>query len=176
MAKSLNEVTLVGNVGADPEVRSTTGGNRVATITLATSRQWQDRSGTPQEKTQWHRLVLWNAERGQKLADLAEKYIRKGDKLLAKGEIEYRQWQDKEGQTRYTTEITVKEIILLSPKRDAEGNASPRAGAQQGAGQGAGQGAQRQAARPAAAAKGASGDDFEDFPGVLEDEDDDLPF
>jgi single-strand DNA-binding protein len=78
MGKSFNKVFLIGNVGADPEVRSTTGGNRVATLTLATSRQWKDRSGVEQEKVQWHRLVCWNAERGQKLADLVEKYVHKG--------------------------------------------------------------------------------------------------
>jgi single-strand DNA-binding protein len=130
MGKSFNKVFLIGNVGADPEVRSTTGGNRVATLTLATSRQWKDRSGVEQEKVQWHRLVCWNAERGQKLADLVEKYVHKGDRLHVEGEVEYRQWQDKEGQTRYTTEITVKELTLLSAKR---GRGGQRLAARRGA-------------------------------------------
>ena len=112
MSRSLNKVTLIGNLGNDPEVRSTTGGNRVATFSLATSRSWNDASGTKQEKTEWHRCVVWNTKSSQ-LADIVEKYVKKGDKLYVEGRIEYRQWQDKDGQTRYTTEINVRELIML---------------------------------------------------------------
>jgi single-strand DNA-binding protein len=168
MSRSLNKVTLIGNLGNDPEVRSTTGGNRVATFSLATSRSWNDASGSKQEKTEWHRCVVWNTKSSQ-LADIVEKYVKKGDKLYVEGRIEYRQWQDKENQTRYSTEINVRELIML--------------GGGSGGGRGAGMDADAESngsrSRAPAAAKakaGAGGDDFEDFPGALADEDDDLPF
>jgi single-strand DNA-binding protein len=110
VSRSLNKVTLIGNLGADPEVRSTTGGNRVATFSLATSRSWNNQSGDKQEKTEWHRCVVWNTK-GSQLADIVEKYVKKGDKIYVEGRIEYRQWTDKEGQTRYSTEINVRELI-----------------------------------------------------------------
>ena len=115
MSRSLNKVTLIGNLGADPEVRSTTGGNRVATFSLATSRSWSGPSGDKQEKTEWHRCVVWNSK-ASTLADIVERYLKKGDKIYVEGRIEYRQWQDKENQTRYTTEINVRELIMLSGK------------------------------------------------------------
>lgn len=112
MSRSLNKVTLIGNVGNDPEVRSTTSGNRVATFSIATSRTWNDSKGDKQEKTEWHRVVVWNAKNST-LADIVEKYVKKGDKLYLEGRIEYRQWQDKEDQTRYSTEINVRELLML---------------------------------------------------------------
>ena len=120
MSRSLNKVTLIGNSGNDPEVRSTTGGNRVATFSLATSRSWNDASGSKQEKTEWHRCVVWNTKTSQ-LADIVEKYVKKGDKLYVEGRIEYRQWQDKDGQTRYSTEINVRELIMLGGGRGGGG-------------------------------------------------------
>src|SRR5688572_7797952 len=108
MARSLNRVQLIGNLGADPEVRSTANGGRVANLSLATSRQWKGASGDKQEKTEWHRVVIWN-NKGSNLADIAERYCKKGDKIYVEGSIEYRSWQDKEGQTRYTTEINARE-------------------------------------------------------------------
>ena len=102
MSRSLNKVMLIGNLGADPEVRSTSNGSRVATMSLATSRQWTTQAGEKQEKTEWHRCVVWNA-RGSGLADVVEKYLKKGDRVYVEGRIEYRTWQDREGQTRYTT-------------------------------------------------------------------------
>src|SRR4051812_33532090 len=130
VSRSLNKVTLIGNLGNDPEVRSTNGGNRVATFSLATSRSWNDASGSKQEKTEWHRCVVWNTKSSQ-LADIVEKYVKKGDKLYVEGRIEYRQWQDKEGQTRYSTEINVRELLMLGTPRgggggDFEGEAAPR--------------------------------------------------
>ena len=164
MSRSLNKVTLIGNVGADPEVRSTNGGNRVATFSLATSRAWNDASGAKQEKTEWHRCVVWNSK-ASTLADIVERYVKKGDKLYVEGRIEYRQWQDKDGQTKYSTEINVRELIMLGSGRgnaDAEGGARrPPAAAK---------------AKAAAGAGAPGGDDFEEFPGALQDEDDDLPF
>jgi single-strand DNA-binding protein len=166
VSRSLNKVTLIGNLGSDPEVRSTTGGNRVATFSLATSRAWNDASGAKQEKTEWHRCVVWNSK-ASTLADIVERYVKKGDKLYVEGRIEYRQWQDKDGQTKYSTEINVRELIMLGSGR--------------GGGADAGEGS-RASRAPAAKAKagapagGAAGDDFEEFPGALQDEDDDLPF
>ncbi|HWJ22044.1 MAG TPA: single-stranded DNA-binding protein [Gemmatimonadaceae bacterium] len=182
MSRSLNKVTLIGNLGNDPEVRSTTGGNRVATFSLATSRSWNDQSGNRQEKTEWHRCVVWNTK-GSQLADIVEKYVKKGDKLYVEGRIEYRQWQDKDGQTRYSTEINVRELIMLGGGRggssgdyDSEdrGAASGSGGA--GRSRTAAPAAGRAKSAPAGGAAGSGGEDFEDFPGALEDEDDDLPF
>ncbi len=167
MSRSLNKVTLIGNLGNDPEVRSTTGGNRVATFSLATSRSWNDASGAKQEKTEWHRCVVWNSKSSQ-LADIVEKYVKKGDKLYVEGRVEYRQWQDKDNQTRYSTEINVRELIMLGGAPGGRGGSDFESDAP-GAGR----------PRPAASAKaksGTSSDDFEDFPGALADEDDDLPF
>jgi single-strand DNA-binding protein len=111
VSRSLNKVTLIGNLGADPEVRTTGNGGKVATISLATSRQWT-KNGEKQEKTEWHRVVLWDNAKGAKLADLAESYMKKGDKVYVEGQIEYRSWE-KDGVTRYTTEIVAREVILL---------------------------------------------------------------
>ena len=164
MSRSLNKVVLIGNLGNDPEVRSTTGGNRVATFSLATSRSWNDAPGGKQEKTEWHRCVVWNTN-SSKLADIVEKYVKKGDKLYVEGRIEYRQWQDKENQTRYSTEINVREMIMLGGGKGGGGDFDSEGGGS------------RRSAAPAPKAKAAAGgEDFEDFPGALDDEDDDLPF
>ena len=136
MSRSLNKVILIGNLGADPEVRSTSNGSRVATLSLATSRRWKNQSGEQQEKTEWHRVILWN-NKGSSLADLAEKYCKKGDKLYVEGSIEYRSWQDREGQTRYTTEITAREVILLSGKGDGSESYTPANPRSRGRGLGA---------------------------------------
>src|SRR5690349_4718896 len=178
MSRSLNKVTLIGNLGNDPEVRSTTGGNRVATFSLATSRSWNDASGAKQEKTEWHRCVVWNTKSSQ-LADIVERYVKKGDKLYVEGRIEYRQWQDKDGQTRYSTEINIRELIMLSSRQGGSGEyegdgASGARRAPAPARAASGGAATAAAGKPAAPAGG--NEDFDDFPGALEDEDDDLPF
>ena len=164
MSRSLNKVLLIGNLGNDPEVRSTTGGNRVATFSLATSRSWNDASGAKQEKTEWHRCVVWNTKTSQ-LADIVERYVKKGDKLYVEGRIEYRQWQDKDGQTRYSTEINVRELIMLGGGKGGGGEF-----------EGGESGARRPMAAAPKAKAAAGGEDFEDFPNALSDEDDDLPF
>ncbi|MFI5235326.1 MAG: single-stranded DNA-binding protein [Gemmatimonadales bacterium] len=164
MSRSLNKVTLIGNLGADPEVRNTSNGSKVATLSLATGRQWKNQSGEKQEKTEWHRVVLWNTK-FTTLADVAEKYCKKGDKVYVEGSIEYRSWQDREGQTRYTTEINARELILLSGKSGSSA---------------AGEAGESFAAAKAGAAVPAKGKDkdgsFGDFPEALDAEDDDLPF
>lgn len=158
MSRSLNKVILIGNLGADPEVRSTANGSRVATLSLATSRQWKNQAGEKQEKTEWHRVVLWN-NKGFTLADLVEKYCKKGDKVYVEGRIEYRSWQDREGQTRYTTEVVAQELILLSGRSDGSETFAPAS----------------QVAAGAAAPKGDK-QSFDDFPEALDGEEDDLPF
>jgi single-strand DNA-binding protein len=159
VSRSLNKVTLIGNLGADPEVRSTANGGRVATLSIATSRQWKNQSGEKQEKTEWHRVVLWN-NKGSTLADIAERFCKKGDKVYVEGAIEYRSWQDREGQTRYTTEIVARELILLSGKGDSSESYTP---AKVGAGAGGGSAPRKD--QP-----------LEEFPEALDAEDDDLPF
>lgn len=167
MSRSLNKAILIGNVGSDPEIRSVGTGTRVAQFSLATSRNWTDQSGAKQEKTEWHRCVVWNSARGSGLADVVEKYVKKGEKIYVEGEIEYRQWQDKDGQTRYTTEIKVKELMLLGGRMGGGGGEETDS-------------APRRAAaptRPKTAAAPSSGkEEFGDFPGALDDDDDDLPF
>jgi single-strand DNA-binding protein len=141
----------------------------VATFSLATSRSWNDASGSKQEKTEWHRCVVWNTKNSQ-LADIVEKYVKKGDKIYVEGRIEYRQWQDKENQTRYSTEINVRELIMLGGGSGGGGRAAT------GDFDAESSGSRARTAAPAKAKTGAGGDDFEDFPGALADEDDDLPF
>ena len=172
MSRSLNKVQLIGNLGADPEVRSTSGGNRVATFSLATSRSWSGASGEKQEKTEWHRCVVWNAKTSQ-LADIVERYLKKGDKVYVEGRIEYRQWQDKENQTRYSTEINVRELIMLSGRAGGAESYDGEGAAAGGAGRTRAATADRS---KGAAGAGAGTGDFEDFRGALDDEDDDLPF
>jgi single-strand DNA-binding protein len=161
VSRSLNKVTLIGNLGNDPEIRTTNGGNKVAQFSLATSRQWNSASGEKQEKTEWHKCVAWNqGQKGTGLADVIERYAKKGDKLYVEGRIEYRQYEDKDKQTRYVTEINVREILLLG-------------GGKGGAG---GEGYSAPPARAKAGEKAKGGGDFEEFPNALEETDDDLPF
>ena len=181
MSRSLNKVMLIGNLGADPEVRSTSNGSRVATLSLATSRQWTTKAGEKQEKTEWHRCVVWNAG-STGLADVVEKYLKKGDRVYVEGRIEYRNWKDKEGQTRYTTEVNVRDLVMLSGRGDGgfggEGGGSRRGSAAAKGAAAGGAGPSGGGAEAAAGAGGAQGKDesFEDFQEALDEEDDDLPF
>ncbi len=159
MSRSLNKVMLIGNLGADPEVRSTNNGGRVANLSLATSRQWTGAGGERQEKTEWHRVICWN-NKGSGLADIAEKFLKKGDKVYIEGRIEYRTWEDREKQTRYTTEIIARELIMLSPKGSG--------------GEGAGEYARAKTAAKVTAEGKA--EPLDQFPEALDEEDDDLPF
>lgn len=114
MSRSVNLVILVGNVGADPEIRSTGAGTKVASVSLATNRQRKDRFGAIQTFVEWHRLVLWD-----KLAEIAEDYIRKGDKLHIQGRIEYQTDKGQDGVTRYYTDIVVRELVMLGSAKGA---------------------------------------------------------
>ena len=163
MSRSLNKVMLIGNLGADPEVRSTNTGSRVATLSVATSRQWTGQSGDKQEKTEWHRVICWN-NKGSGLADIAEKFLKKGDKVYIEGRIEYRTWEDREKQTRYTTEIIARELIMLTPKGGGTGAA------------GASEGAYSRAKAAAKVTSEGKPESLDQFPEALDEEDDDLPF
>lgn len=119
MARGVNKVILIGNLGKDPEVRYTPNGLAVANLTLATSESWKDKqTGEPVERTEWHRIVMY-----QRLAEIAGEYLRKGSKVFIEGRLQTRKWQDKNtGQDRYTTEIVADNMQMLDSK-GAGGNA-----------------------------------------------------
>lgn len=125
MARSVNKLILVGNVGRDPEVQSTTSGNKVAHFSLATSRRIPRESGF-EERTEWHRLTVWN-----RLAELAEEYIRKGDRLYIEGRVEYGSYE-RDGVTIPTAEVVVRELVMLGSAsgRSLNGTALDRVEAQ----------------------------------------------
>jgi single-strand DNA-binding protein len=150
---SVNKVILVGNLGRDAELRYTPGGAPVATLNLATTEVWNDKAGQRQEKTEWHRIVLWG-----KTAESLSEYLVKGKQLYIEGRLQTRQWDDKDGNKRYTTEIRGDRIVLLG-------------------GGGGGAGRQQAVRAGAAAGAGAAGgpDDQMGEP-VSELSDDDIPF
>jgi single-strand DNA-binding protein len=122
MAGSVNKVILVGNLGRDPEIRSTQDGLRIANLSLATSETWRDKaSGERKEKTEWHRVAIFN----DRLVDVVEKYVKKGAKLYIEGQLQTRKWTDKEGQERYTTEIVLGrfngQLTMLDGRSGGEG-------------------------------------------------------
>jgi single-strand DNA-binding protein len=116
---SLNKVMLIGNVGKDPEVRHLESGAATASFTLATTERYKDRNGENKEQTEWHNIVCWRA-----LADLVEKYVKKGTQLYIEGRIRTRSYNDKEGNVRYITEINADTIQLLGKKSDNPGSGS----------------------------------------------------
>ena len=124
MARGVNKVILIGNLGADPEVRYTPGGSAVANVTLATSSAWRDKSsGQLQERTEWHRIVFFN-----RLAEIVGEYLHKGSKIYIEGSLRTRKWQDKSGTDRYTTEIISNEMQILDSKNSQPNNAGAPAG------------------------------------------------
>ena len=125
MAKSVNKVILLGNVGKDPEVRSTGGGTMVANFTLATSDRYQDAQGNWQDRTEWHSLVAF-----KRTAEIVRDYVKKGSKLYIEGKIQTRSWDDKEtGAKRYRTEILVNDLSLLSGREEGGSYSRPAAAA-----------------------------------------------
>jgi single-strand DNA-binding protein len=128
MAGSVNKVILVGNLGRDPEIRSTNDGTRIANLNLATSESWRDRvSGERKERTEWHRVVIFN----ERLVEIAEKYLRKGSKIYVEGALQTRKWTDQQNQERYSTEVVLQrfrgELTML------DGASGGRGGAMEGA-------------------------------------------
>jgi len=151
MARGVNKVILIGNLGRDPEVRYMPSGSAVANVALATSEQWKDKtSGEQQERTEWHNVVFFG-----RLAEIVGEYLKKGSQVYVEGSLRTRKWQDKEGKDRYTTEIVANEMQMLGG----------RGGGGAGAGGGGGDYNQDQPKRQPASAPAAS----EDF-------DDDIPF
>jgi len=121
MAGSVNKVILIGNLGKDPEVRHLENGAVVANFSIATSESYTDRnSGQKVENTDWHNIVVWRG-----LAEVVEKYVRKGHKIYVEGKLRTRSWQDKEGNTRYTTEVVADELTMLS-RPDSAANPTPQ--------------------------------------------------
>jgi single-strand DNA-binding protein len=122
MAGSVNKVILIGNLGRDPEVRSMQDGNKIVQLSVATSESWKDRnSGERKERTEWHRVVIFN----ERLAEVAERYLKKGSKVYLEGQLQTRKWTDKEGQDRYTTEVVLGrfrgELTMLDGRGDGGG-------------------------------------------------------
>lgn len=122
MAGSINKVILVGNLGRDPEIRHTTAGQKIAHLSIATSDTWKDKSGERQERTEWHRVVVFNTN----LADFAERYLKKGSKVYIEGALQTRKYADQSGQERYTTEVVLGayrgELVILDSRGDGMGN------------------------------------------------------
>jgi len=154
---SVNKVILIGNLGRDPETRYTTGGDAVTTLNIATSEQWKDKSGEKQERTEWHRVVLF-----ARLAEIAGEYLKKGRSVYIEGRLQTRKYTDKDGVEKYSTEIVADRMQLLGGREG--GGAS--GGEVEFAGATSGGGSRRE---PAAAAKGGAKKNTEDF-------DDDIPF
>jgi single-strand DNA-binding protein len=111
MAGGVNKVILIGNLGADPELRYTPGGQPVANFRIATSETWVDKQGQKQERTEWHRIVAWG-----KLAELCGEYLAKGRQVFIEGKLQTRQWEDRDGNKRFTTEIQAREITFLGSR------------------------------------------------------------
>ena len=115
MARGVNKVILVGNLGKDPEVRYSPGGQAVANVTIATSESWKDKNtGEKQERTEWHRIVFFG-----RLAEIAGEYLKKGSQIYIEGRLQTRKWQDKEGKDRYTTEIVANDMQMLGSRSGA---------------------------------------------------------
>ena len=126
MSGSVNKVILVGRLGADPDTRTMNNGNKVVNLSLATSERWRDKqSGEQREKTEWHRIVIFN----DRLADVAERYLRKGSSIYVEGQLQTRKWQDQNGQDKYTTEVVLQqfrgELTMLGGRNDMQAGADP---------------------------------------------------
>lgn len=164
MARGVNKVILVGNLGGDPEVRYMPNGNAVTNVTIATSESWKDKqTGQQQERTEWHRVVFFN-----RLAEIAGEYMRKGGKVYVEGALRTRKWQDQSGADRYTTEIVASEMQLLDGRGTNDGNnQQPQQGGYAPQQQSTPTPQQRPAQQQAPTPQAAPG--FDDF-------DDDIPF
>ena len=114
MSKDLNKVQITGRLGADPEMRFTSQGHAVTTFRVASNRSWRTSEGEAHEDTEWFRIVAWN-----KLAEICNKWLAKGSRVYVEGRLQTRQWQDQDGQTRYTTEVIANDMIILDTRRDA---------------------------------------------------------
>ena len=153
MARGINKVILVGNLGADPETRYMPSGSAVTNLSVATSESWRDKqSGEQKERTEWHKVVMFD-----RLAEIAAEYLRKGSQVYIEGKLQTRKWQDRDGNDRWTTEIRANEMQMLGGRAGAGGAAPMDQGMSQGSGQGS---------SPPSAPPQTGPDDF----------DDDIPF
>lgn len=109
----INKVILIGNLGADPELKYTPSGQAVANLRIATSKKWTDKQGQPQERTEWHRVIVWG-----KSGETAHRYLKKGSQVFIEGELQTRSWDDKDGKKRYSTEVVAQSMKFLGGKRD----------------------------------------------------------
>jgi single-strand DNA-binding protein len=155
MAGSVNKVILVGNLGADPEIRRTQDGRPVANLRLATSESWKDKNtGERREKTEWHRVVIFN----ENLCRIAEQYLKKGSKIYLEGSLQTRKWQDQSGQERYSTEVVLQgfrgELTLLDRAGASSGGAGGELGSDEGGGDFGSPGPTRKVAATAGAGAG----------------------
>ena len=114
---NLNKVLLIGRIGQEPEKRITPAGHSVMNVSLATTEYYKDQSGSRQERTEWHRLVFWNRQ-----AEIVEQFCRKGSQIFVEGSLQTREWQDKDGNKRYTTEIVVRSLQMLDSKQSTGGS------------------------------------------------------
>lgn len=152
MARGVNKVILVGNLGRDPEVRYSPSGAAIANVTIATTEGWKDKqTGEMQERTEWHRIVFFS-----RLAEIAGEYLRKGSQIYVEGRLQTRKWQDKDGQDRYTTEIVANEMQMLGGRGGGSSQASDSS-------------AQFDQSQPSAPSSKPAAKEFDDF-------DDDIPF
>lgn len=176
MARGINKVILIGNLGQDPETRYMPSGGAVTNLTIATSETWKDKqTGQPQERTEWHRVVFFN-----RLAEIAGEYLKKGSKVYVEGALRTRKWQDKStGADRYTTEIVANEMQMLDSRGGGEGMGGGQGGgqgyAQQGAPAAQPQRAQ-QAPAQAPAQPAAQSTPAQNAPAGFDNFDDDIPF
>ncbi len=155
MARGINKVILIGNLGQDPEVRYTQGGSAVANVSIATSESWKDKNtGEQQEHTEWHRVVFFT-----RLAEIVGEYLKKGSKVYVEGRLQTRKWQDKSGQDRYSTEVVAREMQMLDSR-----------------GGGGSSGDFDQSRPPASQGSGGGGAGGGSSPPPAEDFDDDIPF
>jgi len=165
--RGVNKAILIGNVGADPELRYTPGGSAVTNFNMATNESWTDNSGERQERTEWHRIVVWG-----RLAEICNQYLRKGSKVYIEGRLQTRSWEGQDGQKRYTTEVVARDMQMLDSRDEMGGD--------QGAGFDRGGGGQRPAAPGPTGSQGGNqggspaGQSPE--PPPYNDADDDLPF
>ncbi len=171
MAGSVNKVILVGNLGADPEVKSFQNGGRICNLRIATSEDWKDRqTGEKKERTEWHSVVL----QSDGLVGVAERFLRKGSKVYIEGQLRTRKWQDQSGNDRYTTEISVAgfdgKLVMLDGAKGGSGGGNDGWGSGGGASSGAGGGGGQSGGGWQGGSSGFGGGDFSD------DLDDDVPF
>ena len=170
MAGSVNKVILIGNLGADPEIRRTNDGRPIANLRVATSESWRDKAtGERKEKTEWHRVVIFN----EQLCKIAEQYLRKGAKVYLEGQLQTRKWQDQQGQDRYSTEVVLQgfnaQLTMLDSRGDNAGAPAGEAGGDFGRASPMEGGRAPTATRPTAARSGAGAS-------LAEELDDEIPF